>query len=174
MIIKLILALDKKGCIGKDNSLPWKLKDDLKHFKEITSGAPIIMGANTYKSLPGILPDREHLVISTSLDSNKDISVFTSIMECISYLKENNTEEVFLIGGANLVKQFCELKMIDEYILTMVDTVVEDGDTFLDFDDDLELYNWNYYKSIDVNDLEKNSHNFTIKHYIKDVKRFYS
>lgn len=173
MIIKLILAIDKNGCIGKNNTLPWSLKDDLKHFKQMTLNAPIIMGANTYKSLPGILPKREHLVISNTLEGNENISVFTTINESIDYLKESNTEECFIIGGANLAKQFCELKLVDEYIITHVDTIVEDGDTFIDIDDDLELFKWEYFKEEIFDKNEVNSESFTVRHYRKEIKRFY-
>lgn len=173
MIIKLILAIDKNGCIGKDNTLPWSLKDDLKHFKENTLNAPIIMGANTYKSLPGILPNREHLVISNTLEGNENISVFTTINETLEYLKESNIEECFIIGGSNLVKQFCELKLIDEYILTQVNTEVIDGDTFIDIDEDLELFKWEYFKEENFEKNEFNSESFTIRTYRKEIKRFY-
>lgn len=173
MKIKLILSLDKNGCIGKENKLPWKLKDDLINFKKTTLNSCIIMGSNTYRSLPGILPNREHLVISSTMEGDENMFVFTSINETLNYLKENDIEESFLIGGANIVKQFTELKLIDEYILTHVDTVVDDGDTFINIDDDLELYKWEFYKELKYEKNEFNSNDFVIRNYKKEIKRFY-
>lgn len=172
MTIKLIIAVDKDGCMGINNHLPWKLSDDLKHFKETTIGKPIIMGANTCKSLPVILPNREHIVISNTMEGNEDISVFTSINEAIEYLKETNEEEVFLIGGADLIKQFAHLKIIDEYIITHINGNVE-GDTYINLDTDLKLYKWDIYKTKKIIKSEKNDFDATIKYYKRHIKRFY-
>lgn len=175
MRLILILAVDKNGCIGRKNTLPWRLSNDLKHFKNVTMNTPIIMGANTYKSLPGILPGREHIILSSSMESDEseDIWTFTEIHEIMSYLKENETETAFLIGGADTVKQFAELKLIDEYYLTHVDVVIEDGDTFIDLDDDLELSKWEFYNEEVFLQDDKNIYNYKIRYYIKPNKRFY-
>lgn len=172
MIIKLIIAVDKEGCMGIDNKLPWKLSDDLKHFKETTIGMPIIMGARTCESLPVILPGREHIVISNSLEGDENISVFTSIQHVLEYLREIETEEAYLIGGANIIKQFAHLKLIDECIITHIDTVVE-GDTYIDLDDDLELYKWDIYKTKHIKKSDKNEFDATVKYYKRHIKRFY-
>ena len=76
MNIKLIIAVDKNGVMGVDNKLPWKLSDDLIHFKNVTSNSPLIMGSKTYESLPGILPNREHIVLSKTMEGDENKSVY--------------------------------------------------------------------------------------------------
>jgi dihydrofolate reductase len=171
MKINLIIAIDKNGVMGNENKLPWILKDDLKHFKNVTNGSPLIMGSNTFKSLPGILPGREHLVLSTTLYGDENMSVFTSIKEAIEYCDESNYKNVYVIGGANLVKQFIDLNLFDELILTHVETDVI-GDTVLELDD-LQLQNWRISKIEKFNSDERNEYPFTIVNYIKTTKRFY-
>lgn len=172
MKIKLIIAVDKNGVMGINNSLPWSLSDDLKHFKKETQNYPLIMGSNTYNSLPGILPGREHIVLSKTLEGDENKSVFTSIDEAINYCLESNYENVYVIGGANVIKQFGYLKLFDELIITHVNTTVE-GDTFIDLDDDINIYNFaikdvkNYIKN------ENNMYNFKIIHYIQKPERFF-
>lgn len=172
MKIKLIIALDKNGVMGKDNSLPWKLRDDLKHFKKETNNHPLIMGSNTFNSLPGILPNREHIVLSTTLYGDENKSVFTSMKEAIDYLKESNYECAYVIGGANVIKQFAFSNMFDELIITHVECEV-DGDTFIDLDKDLKIHKWSIYESINHKADEVNEYDFMINKYIKTNKRFY-
>ena len=63
-MLGMIVACDRNGAIGKDGDLPWRQSTDLKHFKEVTMGSNLIMGRKTWDSLPGILPGREHYVLS--------------------------------------------------------------------------------------------------------------
>jgi dihydrofolate reductase len=172
MRINVIIAISKNGIMGIDNKLPWTLKDDLKHFKSITNGYPVIMGSKTFESLPGILPNREHIVLSKVLYSDENKSVFDSIEEALNYCKESEYGEVYVIGGANVIKQFAELNIIDEFIITHVDCTV-DGDTYLDLDEDLNIYNYTIYKREKHLASERNMYNFEICHYIKTPKRFY-
>ena len=172
MIIKLIIAIDENGLMGKDNKLPWKLRDDLKHFKKETNSFPLIMGSNTFNSLPGILPNREHLVLSNTLFGDNDKSVFTSIREALEYCNESNYEQVFIIGGANLITQFAQLNLFDELIITHVNCLLE-GDTYLDLEEDIKIDKWDIYNQENFEKSEFNDFDFTIKKYIKKKKRFY-
>ena len=171
MIIKLIIAIDKNGVMGMNNKLPWHLKDDLKNFKKITNNHPLIMGSNTFNSLPGILPNREHLVLSNTLYGDENKSVFTSIQEALDYVNESEYNEVYVIGGANVIKQFAEVKLFDELIITHVDCNVE-GDTSIDIDD-LNIFNFDCYKTTEYSKSENNEYDFKIKYYKKETKRFY-
>lgn len=170
--IKLIIAIDKNGVMGIENKLPWKLSDDLKHFKKETDGHPLIMGSTTFNSLPGILPNREHLVLSKTLYGDENMSVFTSIKEVINYLNDSGYQNAYIIGGANVIKQFAYMNLIDELIITHVDAEVE-GDTILNIDTELLIHNWSLYKSDKYEKNEKNEYNFSINRYIYQKKRFY-
>lgn len=170
--IKLILAVDKNGVMGDKNKLPWKLSDDLKEFKKETIGSPMIMGSNTFNSLPGILPGREHIVLSTTLYGDENKSVFTSMKNAIDYLKDADYKNVYVIGGANVVKQFSAMNLFDELIITHVNCSIK-GDTILDLDEDLGLENWHIYNSNKYTKSEKNQYDFIINRYIKKKKRFY-
>ena len=130
----------------------------------------VIMGKNTFDSLPGILPDREHIVLSKSLkESNDKVSVFSSIPTLIEYLGVNY-KTAYIIGGANVVHQFIRYNLIDELIITHVDTVVE-GDTYLNLNL-IDIDSWSMYSSTKYDKSDKNDHDFTIKKYIKKQKRF--
>lgn len=173
MKINLIIAIDKNGVMGDDQKLPWRLRDDLKHFKAETNNYPLIMGSKTFKSLPGILPNREHLVLSSTLYGDENMSVFTSIKEALEYCEESNYEKVFVIGGANVVKQFGDFNLFDELIITHVDTEIEKADTKIDLYTDLQIENWAIYDSKTIKADDNNEYDFSVSKYIKINKRFY-
>lgn len=129
--ITLIAAVAANGIIGRDNRLPWHLPEDLKHFKALTMGHPMIMGRKTWESLPGRLPGRPHIVVSRNPDYRADgASVVTSLAAAIA--AAGNTDEVFVIGGAELYLQAFDFA--DRLQLTEIDT---------DFDGDAYFPNWN-------------------------------
>ncbi|MBY0757124.1 dihydrofolate reductase [Clostridium sardiniense] len=103
-MLSIIVATAQNNAIGKDNSLLWHISEDLKRFKEITSGNKILMGRKTFESLPGILPNRPHIVltrdINFSVDSDK-VTVIHNLDEVISNYK-NSDEEIFIIGGGEI------------------------------------------------------------------------
>lgn len=168
--IKLIVAIDNQGVMGYENSLPWKLSDDLKHFKTETLGCPIIMGSNTFISLSGILPNREHIVLSKTLkETNKNVYIFSDINLAIDYIK--GYETAYLIGGPNVIHQFLKYNLIDELIITQIDAHVV-GDTYLDMKK-LDIDNWVLYNSKKYTKNDKNEYDFIISKYIKKKKRFY-
>jgi dihydrofolate reductase len=122
----LIAALAKNRVIGIDNKLPWRLPDDLKHFKNLTLGHSIVMGRKTWESLPGVLPDRRHIVITRDTDyPSANAKIVHSIEQAISLVPEQ--EPVFIVGGANLYQQL--LHKADRMELTLVDAEPE-GDAF--------------------------------------------
>jgi len=114
--------------IGKAGTLVWRLPNDLKRFKKLTTGHPIIMGRKTYQSINRPLPDRTNVVVTR--DANLEIPgciVVHSAIEAIKRAKEFDQEEIFIIGGAELYKE--TLSLADRLYVTVVDMYV-DGDAF--------------------------------------------
>jgi len=106
----LIAALADNRVIGRDNQLPWRLSADLKHFKALTLGKPIIMGRKTWDSLGRALPGRLNLVVSRQADLQLDgAEVFTSLDAAVQradqWAHEQGVDELMLIGGAQLYQQ---------------------------------------------------------------------
>lgn len=101
MSLSIIAAVAANGVIGKDNQLIWHLSDDLKRFKRLTMGRPIIMGRKTYESLPKLLPGRTHFVLSrdSSYKVPPEVRLFTDVHSLLSALPEG---ENFVIGGAHI------------------------------------------------------------------------
>ena len=127
--VSIICALaEKNRAIGKNNALLWQLPADLKHFKKLTSGHPIIMGQKTYESIGRPLPNRTNIVITNDPSFKADgVSVFYSIPEAIDYAKKVDSDEVFIIGGGSIYSQTIDLA--DSLYLTLLYGEFE-GDTF--------------------------------------------
>ncbi len=109
-MFSIIAAVAENNAIGKDNTLPWRIPRDLAYFKEITLGKTIIMGRKTFQSLPKVLPDRKHIVLTTNTDfTHEGIEVSNSFEATL--LKYHQTQdEAFFIGGADIYKKalpFC-------------------------------------------------------------------
>jgi dihydrofolate reductase len=117
MNINLIVAIDEKNGIGKNNLLPWHLPADLKHFKIITTGHPIIMGRKTFDSIGKALPNRRNIVISKQ--SGLEIpgaEVCSSLSNAIELCV--NEKDVFVIGGAQIFDQ--AISIADVLYLTII------------------------------------------------------
>lgn len=127
MKISLIAAVGKNYEIGKNNQLLWYLPNDLPFFKKMTDGKKIVMGKNTFLSLPKVLPNRIHLVLTDNKIDNDEIIQFSNFDDLISYIKFLD-EEVFVIGGGSVYKQFIEIA--DKIYLTEVDKTDDQADTF--------------------------------------------
>ncbi len=141
--------MDSKGLIGKGNELPWRLSADLKHFKAITMGKPIIMGRKTHESIGRILPGRENVVVSRDKTYMvKDCTLLHSL-EC-AYAKYHNSEEIMIMGGAELYAQ--TLEKANRIYLTEVHADCE-GDIFFPLFDRIE------FKEIDRQDFKANDKN---------------
>jgi|AntRauTorckE6833_2_1112554.scaffolds.fasta_scaffold00959_8 dihydrofolate reductase len=124
--ISLIAAMDSKGLIGSNNDIPWHIPHDLKRFKRITSGHTVIMGRKTFESLPGPLPKRRNIVITSVRDYNKPgIEVVYSIEDALKIADKK--DENFVVGGAAIYEQF--LPFADKLYLTFIKAVFE-GDTY--------------------------------------------
>jgi dihydrofolate reductase len=125
--ITLVVARADNGVIGKDGRLPWHISADLRRFKQITMGAPMVMGRKTFESLPGLLPGRRHIVITRNTEFDDDgAEVVHSVEQAI---KAANAPHVWVIGGAEIYRLF--LPHADRIELTEVHLSPE-GDTHLD------------------------------------------
>ena len=104
-MLSIIVAKASNNVIGKNNSLIWHLPEDLKRFKQLTTGHTIIMGRKTFESLGRVLPNRKHIILCNDMEMNiNDENV--EVLEDISMLKDyiNSEEEHFVIGGATIYK----------------------------------------------------------------------
>jgi len=100
--LEAILAIARNNAIGLDGKLPWHLPVELKLFKEITMHHALIMGRKTYESLPGILPNREHIIISQSLNSIHGVHIATSVNHALLIAESLAPQKVFVIGGKRI------------------------------------------------------------------------
>ena len=104
-MLSIIVAKAKNNIIGKDNALIWRLPDDLKRFKRITTGHTIIMGRKTFESLGRILPNRHHIILCNDAQmqiDNENVEILEDISELDKYVNDEN--EHFIIGGATIYK----------------------------------------------------------------------
>lgn len=169
MIINIIVSVSENWIIGKNNKLLWRLNTDLQRFKRITSGNPIIMGQKTFESLPkGALPDRVNIVLTDDTNfTAPNINVAYNISESLNLanlLSYNKVEDVFVIGGGMIYRQF--LEYADTIYLTTVHTIIDGDVSFPELDlDEWELIS-EEFKSKD----EKNDYDHTYKIYNRKVR----
>lgn len=118
MKLSIIAAIGKNNELGLNNNLIWHLKGDMKFFKETTIGHTIIMGRKTFESLPQLLEERKHMVLSRNNINIPNIEVFHTIEEFLSnYI--NTDEEIFNIGGASVYQSL--LEYTDKIYLTEIE-----------------------------------------------------
>jgi dihydrofolate reductase len=130
MILSLIVAIAEDNAIGKHNQLPWHLPEDLKFFKRITMGKPVLMGRKTYQSLGKPLPGRLNIVLSnqTDLSLPDGVLLYNNMQDAITRLQQEQTDEAFIIGGSKVFED--ALSYIRYMYLTRVHTTVSDADAF--------------------------------------------
>jgi len=163
--ISIIVAVAQNNAIGKDNKLLWHLSEDLKRFKKLTSGHFIIMGKNTYFSLPKRpLPNRTHIILTDIPGEQIDDCIMAySIEEAIEKMDTEN--ENFIIGGASIYRQF--LPYANKLYITWVHASF-DADTFFP---DLYEEEWGIISQEDFPQTdEKNPYPFTYKIYERKQK----
>jgi dihydrofolate reductase len=127
MLISLIVAMAENRVIGRGNQMPWYLPADLRHFKSVTLGKPVIMGRRTYESIGRPLPSRRNVVITRNADWHAEG------VECVHSLDAalalvNGTAEVMIIGGGQLYKE--ALPLAERLYLTHIELSVTDADTW--------------------------------------------
>ena len=183
MEVAIVVAVAENGCIGKDGDLPWRLPDDLKHFKRVTLGAPIIMGRKTFESLPKALPGRRNIVVTRQreyaaehppespfeggLEEAPDtgLAVVHSLDDALRDARASGAECCAIIGGASLYAAAWE--HADVLHVTRVHAEVE-GDTFLTDVD------WSAFECIEREDHpadDRHEHAFTFETWRRGVAR---
>lgn len=147
--MKLLILIDNKNAIAKDGKQILFIDDDLHMFRDYTSNNIIVMGRTTFDEIGRQLPNRISVVFTRSdRKDKKDLYYVDSIEKLDEIIKKYPDKEVFVIGGAEIVKLLWH--RLDELIVTRVDTVVEGADTFIpEFDDfklvdKTEIYDPNY------------------------------
>lgn len=125
-MIAIIASTTSDNVIGKDNSLPWHIPEDLKNFKKLTNNNVVIMGRKTYDSLPiKPLPNRHNIVISKSLQDNK-VNVAPSPQQALKMAQSHN-KPIFIIGGSTIYEQF--MNIADTMFISIIKEDYE-GDTY--------------------------------------------
>lgn len=127
-VLSAIAAQGENRVIGKDNKMPWHLPADLKHFKTITSGHPVLMGRKTFESIGKPLPNRTNIIMTR--DSNysaPDCIIVNNVETAVSMANELEMDEIFIIGGAEIYRQL--LPQIQRVYLTIIHHAFE-GDAF--------------------------------------------
>jgi dihydrofolate reductase len=130
-MITLVLAVAENGVIGKDGAIPWRIADDMKRFKALTLGKPVVMGRKTWDSLPRKpLPERTNIVVTRQPGWNAEGAVTASSLED-ALAKANGAAEIMVIGGGEIYRE--ALVRADRIELTQVHRAF-DGDAHFDFD----------------------------------------
>ena len=124
-MLKLIVCWDKNQGIGKNNQLPWNVKEEMAHFRKTTENATVVMGRKTYESIGRLLPNRENIIFSNNKDYKVKGAKVTNNVESI--LKLAQTKDVFIIGGLQIYKLFID--HCDELIISQLNKAYE-CDTF--------------------------------------------
>lgn len=131
--ITLVAAMAKNRVIGKNNKMPWHLPEDLRHFKELTWGKPIIMGRKTFDSIGRVLPGRRNLIITRDVEMQiPEAEVFHSLDTALAAVGDN--DEVMIIGGANIYQQIFTLA--NKIHLTIINAVIEGDASFPEINQD--------------------------------------
>jgi len=147
----LIGAIGKNRELGRDNKLIWYIPDDLKFFKNITINHTVVMGYNTFLSLPKLLEKRKHIVLT-----NKDISLPEEVIvmhnkeSVLEYAKKED-EDIFIIGGASIYKQFIDYS--NKMYLTEIDETDKAADVYFP---EFNISDWDrvIIKTKEYNDLK--------------------
>lgn len=127
-VISLIAAVGKNGVIGVKGRLPWRIPDDLKRFRTLTSGHAVIMGRKTYELIGKPLPDRTNIIITRNTSyAVPGCVVAHSIEEALAKAREVEKEEIFIIGGGEVYRE--AMPLAEKLHLTLVDSDVP-GDAF--------------------------------------------
>jgi dihydrofolate reductase len=160
--ISIIVAIASNNAIGKDNDLLWHISDDLKRFKRITSGHPVIMGKNTFYSLPiRPLPKRRNIVLTdVKGELIEGCEMAYSIEESIELM--DDSQENFIIGGGSIYNQF--MPLAQKLYITKVHRDF-DADTFFP---DIDLSIWKLVESTDMEPEKEGSFSFTYEVYERE------
>lgn len=159
MTVNIIAAVAQNRAIGFENKLIYWLPDDLKRFKQLTTGHTIIMGRNTYLSLPkGALPNRRNVVLSRTVTELPGCDVYPSLDEALRNCADN--EDVYIIGGSSVYEQ--AMPLADRLCLTEIHDTPANADAFFP-----DYSVWHESWSEDHQKDERHAHNFRFVDYVR-------
>jgi len=158
MTISLVVAAANNNAIGKEGKMPWHLPADMKHFKNITWGLPVIMGRKTFESIGKVLPGRKNIVITRQLGWEAEgVVVVKKVEDAFFVAAETDAKEAMVIGGGEIYKQlFDKARRI---YLTRVDAEPE-ADTFFPV---LRAEEWHLMSQQKHEADEKNAYNYSFQ-----------
>ncbi len=147
--MNIIVVVDNKWGIGKNNDLLFTLKQDMAFFRKTTTGKVVVMGANTFASFPnGALPNRQNVVLDHAATQRQGAITVSTMEQLLSLLSNFDDQDIFVIGGATVYKL-----LLDKCKTAYVTKVQADGDAQVFFPNLDELSNWQLVeKSADVQD----------------------
>lgn len=166
--INLIVAKSSNNVIGSNNELLWKIPNDLKYFKKVTTNSVVIMGRKTFESIGKILPNRLNIIISKQSGDLKEIYkgcknclFFDNFNDMFLFINDQDLyKNIFVIGGGEIYKYFIENNLINKFYITEIKQEFE-GDTYFP---DVDLSN---YKKETVDSGEYNGLNYEFNVYFK-------
>lgn len=166
--LSLVVAMAQNNVIGRNNTLPWRLPKDLKYFKNLTMGYPIVMGRKTYDSIGRPLPGRTNIVVSAQPDWAQDgVTKVSSLAEALalarSIAKQSQLNEIMLIGGASLYGQ--SLAFASKLYVTEVKSDVEGDALFPEFDKS----EWSECKREDCESDDDNPYDYAFVVYKREL-----
>ncbi len=163
----IIAAVAENGAIGKDNKLIWDLPDDMRFFKEQTTGKPVIMGRKNYESIPEKyrpLPKRPNIIITRNTNYEAPGSaVFNDLNAAIESQRQKGVDETYIIGGAEIYNLALKEDRVDEMYLTRIHASFE-ADTFFPAFDKKK---WEVKVILLHEKDERHAHSFTIEHWLR-------
>ncbi|MDX5345802.1 MAG: dihydrofolate reductase [Hymenobacteraceae bacterium] len=154
-MIAIVVATAENNAIGKNNELLWHLPADLKHFKQLTTGHPIIMGRKTFESIGKPLPNRTSIIVTRQADYKQENCVVVQDVKSALEKAQELDEQVFIIGGGEIYKEM--LPFTDTIYLTKVHDTF-DADTFFP---ELNPDNWQETEREDFKPDEKNKYAYS-------------
>jgi len=141
-MFSIIVAIGKNREIGKKNKLLWHIPEDLKNFKKITTGKTVIMGRKTFESIGRPLPNRKNIVLSKNGDKElvkeKEIEIYQNLEDLIRDYK-NSQEEIFIIGGEQIYKEFLQKEQISRLYISYIDFSDCEADAYFP---EIDYKNW--------------------------------
>lgn len=132
-MFSIIVAIGKNSEIGKGNKLLWHIPEDLKNFKEITTGKTVIMGRKTFESIGRPLPNRKNIVLSKNGDKEsfeqKGIELYQNLENLIADYK-NSEEEIFIIGGEQIYREFMQKGLVRRLYISYIEFSDSEADAY--------------------------------------------
>lgn len=162
-MFSIIVAIGKNREIGKGNKLLWHIPEDLKNFKEITTGKTVIMGRKTFESIGRPLPNRKNIVLSKNGDKEsfeqKGIELYQNLENLIADYK-NSGEEIFIIGGEQMYREFMQKGLVSRLYISYIEFLDSEADAYFP---EIDYNSWKIIK-------EKNYDNWKFCMYEKESK----